>query len=318
MDRGEVATHRLRRKVLAMDACNLKAAVEDLAAAVVVAEPEDRESLTGLARLVGAVETLVHRPGLPESAAAGGRDLVCAARGFLEHPAIESLSRLGEAVDGLQKEIRRCHKERGQNACSLDVPAENGAGVASPTALPNQALPASKVRDPDTIALIGEFLSESDESLVRGDQILMTVERDGATGEAINGLFRVFHTIKGVAGFLELFDIQSLAHTTESLLNGCREGLYPLVGKRLDLVFDATAMMRKILGDLRVAVEGSREFSTQEDVTGLVERLKAALEVESDSGAKMADETPAPASLPEDVQPSSPAPLRAESRPEAG
>jgi two-component system chemotaxis sensor kinase CheA len=114
---------------------------------------------------------------------------------------------------------------------------------AQPAAVP---LPLPKQRDADTIALIGEFLSEGEEGLSRADQILMTIEDTAASADSINGLFRVFHTIKGVAGFLELFDIQSLAHTTESLLNGCREGTYPLVGARLDLVFDATAMMRKI------------------------------------------------------------------------
>jgi two-component system chemotaxis sensor kinase CheA len=127
----------------------------------------------------------------------------------------------------------------------------------------------------------------------------------------------VFHTIKGVAGFLELFEIQSLAHTTESLLNGCREGLYPLVGVRLDLVFDATAMMRKILADLRVAVETSREFATRENIAGLVARLKEALEPTADGGSVKAAERQEMESRPEDVHIHGPAPPRPEAREEA-
>ena len=300
-----------------MDACRLKAAVEELAAAAVAAEPDDRECLAGLARLVDQVEALANKSGVPESATEGTRDLVCVARDLLGRPEAEGLSRLGEAVDNLQKEIHRCHKQRGQDVCGLDVPGEDSVAGGPQGTSPSQPLPASKVRDPDTIALIGEFLSESDESLARADQILMTVERDGANAEAINGLFRVFHTIKGVAGFLELFDIQSLAHTTESLLNGCREGLYSLVGDRLDLVFDATAMMRKILGDLRAAVEGSREFSTQENVSGLVAQLKSAIEVKSDGGARKAAEREEMVTRAEDLHIPGPEPPRAEVRTEA-
>lgn len=299
-----------------MDACRLKSEVEDLAAAIIVAEVDDRECVAGISRLVAALDALLKDAEIPETAAEGARDLICVARDFIERPEAESLARLGEAVDGLQKEIHRCHKQREDAPCGLETGTSEVAresGQVPPVAQPE---PAGKVRDPDTIALIGEFLSESEESLGRADQILMTMERDGATSESINGLFRVFHTIKGVAGFLELFEIQSLAHTTESLLNGCREGLYTLVGQRLDLVFDATAMMRKILGDLRAAVESSREFFTQENVADLVARLKEALEVTADGGAKKAAERDAMDSRPEDVDIPGPEPPRPEVRTE--
>lgn len=297
-----------------MDACRLKSTIEDLAAAVIMAELDDRECLAALARRISQIDALTKQPGLPQTTTEVVADLLCVGRDLGEQPTAEGLSRLSEAVDNLQKEIHRCHKQRGNEVCGLDAPSEPAA--TEPEARPGQPLPAGKVRDPDTIALIGEFLSESDEGLGRADQILMTVERDGATAEAINGLFRVFHTIKGVAGFLELFDIQSLAHTTESLLNGCREGLYSLVGERLDLVFDATAMMRKIFADLRVAVETSREFCTQENVAGLVARLKRAIEVAADGGAKKAAERQEMDSRPEDVHIPGPAPPPAEVRTE--
>jgi len=295
-----------------VDACRLKSAVETLAAAIVAAEPDDRASLAGLAKPVSDIETLAQEAGLPEAVAESAQDLVCVARDLLERPERAGLARAGEAIESLQKEIRRCHKKRGKDVCALEVPAPQPMAHAPERPAPTVALPSAKTRDPDTIALIGEFLSESDESLARADQILMTLEREGATAESINGLFRVFHTIKGVAGFLELFEIQSLAHTTESLLNGCREGLFSLVGDRLDLVFDATAMMRKILNDLRAAVESSREFSTQENVADLVARLKEALAANADGGAKKAAERQEMVERGEDVHVPGPEPPRAE------
>jgi two-component system, chemotaxis family, sensor kinase CheA len=304
------------RKGLAMDACRLKSAVENLAAAVIVVEVDDRAGLAGLARLLAPIDGLLSQPDLPETAVESAQDLLCVVRDFVEHPEVDALSRLTEAIDSLQKEIHRCHKQRGEDPCGLEIAFEEVGAEGAPQIPAGQPVVVGKVRDPDTIALIGEFLSESEESLGRADQILMTVERDGATAESINGLFRVFHTIKGVAGFLELFDIQSLAHTTESLLNGCREGLYALVGERLDLVFDATAMMRKILGDLRVAVESSREFFTHENVAGLVARLKQALEVAADGGAKKAAQRETTDPRPEDVAIPGPEPPPVEVRSE--
>jgi chemotaxis protein histidine kinase CheA len=118
-------------------------------------------------------------------------------------------------------------------------------------------------RDAETIALFGEFLREGEESLARVDRMLMTIERDHASAETINDLFRVFHTIKGTAGFLELTDISSLAHTTETMLNRCREGALAFAGTPLNLVFDATSLMRSMLNDLRASIEQHHQLARQ-------------------------------------------------------
>jgi two-component system, chemotaxis family, sensor kinase CheA len=148
-------------------------------------------------------------------------------------------------------------------------------------------------RDKETVDLIGEFLSESEEGLARADQVLMNVETGEPGTEAVNGLFRVFHTVKGVAGFLDLAAITTLAHTTETMLNRCREGTLKLVGKRLDVVFDATAMVRRMLAELRTAVQESVEFTTREDLEGLLQRLRA---LTQDGTPTVADASPPPLS----------------------
>ena len=106
----------------------------------------------------------------------------------------------------------------------------------------------------------------------------MNVEHGGASAEAVNGLFRVFHTVKGVAGFLELTEITTLAHTTETMLNRCREGTLKLADERLDVVFDATAMVRRMLAELRAAVQDSVQFATRENLEGLLQRLRVLTE----------------------------------------
>jgi two-component system, chemotaxis family, sensor kinase CheA len=188
---------------------------------------------------------------------------------------------------------------------SQDPPAA-ATVIAEDTSSDSQAPvepPARVNRDEETIGLLGEFMSESDEGLNRADQILMGAEHAEANTEAVNGLFRVFHTIKGVAGFLELTEITTLAHTTETMLNRCREGTLKLAEERLDLVFDATAMARRMLTELRAAVQDNVQFRTQEKLEDLLRRLRQ----ETESSPASAESVPAPAHAPTPAAPATPA-----------
>ena len=70
------------------------------------------------------------------------------------------------------------------------------------------------VRDPETLAMIGDFLNESEEGLAVADETLLAIETEGGNSERINALFRVFHTVKGVAGFLGSLAISPIWPTT--------------------------------------------------------------------------------------------------------
>ena len=142
-----------------------------------------------------------------------------------------------------------------------------------------RARPPERVeRDADTVSLFGDFLQESGDGLSRADQILMAVEEQGANAEHVNSLFRVFHTIKGTAGFLDLADVVELAHTTETMLNRCRQGELKLEGEPTDLCLEATAVMRAMLDAVKVSVEQSLPFSRAADLSGLLGRIQAATE----------------------------------------
>jgi two-component system chemotaxis sensor kinase CheA len=133
-------------------------------------------------------------------------------------------------------------------------------------------------RDAETVGLFGEFLTESADGIGRVDEILMNVERAGADKDSVNSLFRVFHTIKGTAGFLELTHVVELAHTTETMLNRCREGALALEGAVVDVVFEATAAMRTMLEGIRAAIERSTPFPRPGDLSALLGRIQAATE----------------------------------------
>jgi two-component system chemotaxis sensor kinase CheA len=142
-----------------------------------------------------------------------------------------------------------------------------------PEASPAAGAGEKVLRDAETVGLFGEFLTESAEGLNRVDQSLIQVERDGANADTVNGLFRVFHTIKGTAGFLELTEVVELAHDTETMLNHCRENALRLEGGVIDLVFDATSAMREMLEAVRVAIEGGTAVPARPGLEELLARI---------------------------------------------
>ncbi len=131
-------------------------------------------------------------------------------------------------------------------------------------------------RDAETIDLIGDFIEESTEALTRADELLLAIEKGGPDPAKVHALFRVFHTIKGVAGFLELPEIVSLSHATEGLLNLAREKQIDLDGEAFDVVFDATALLRRQLDELHRVVDASLAVPIDPEVAALAERIDRA------------------------------------------
>ncbi|MBN2799448.1 MAG: Hpt domain-containing protein, partial [Deltaproteobacteria bacterium] len=134
-------------------------------------------------------------------------------------------------------------------------PRVSPAGGATPAP---DATQGPDAWDEDMLDLVGDFLQECKDGLAQADELLLEASRRQAEAEEINALFRVFHTIKGTSSFLNLQDVTQVAHTTESMLNRVREGTLELTGAILDGAFDATALLRTLIDEVRVAAEGQR------------------------------------------------------------
>ncbi len=124
--------------------------------------------------------------------------------------------------------------------------------------------------------LIGEFIIEASEHLETADLQLLTLETDTENESAINAIFRAFHTIKGVSGFLDLHEIGALAHEAENLLDQARKKVFVLEGARIDLVFDAVDMLKQGIGRIKYALENNDLLAPTPGLLHLSQRLKAA------------------------------------------
>lgn len=149
--------------------------------------------------------------------------------------------------------------------------AEDAEPPAEPAASPAPE-PQPLTGDPE---LTGEFIAEANEHLDNADGYLLTIESNPDDQDAINALFRAFHTIKGVSGFLDLADIQHLAHQTENLLDAARQGEFRLEGPRLDVVFDATDVMKQLIADVAEALASGGNLPRHPRQQELIGRLDA-------------------------------------------
>jgi len=95
--------------------------------------------------------------------------------------------------------------------------------------------------------LVQEFLNEGREHLASAETNLLTLEREPHNIEALNSVFRSFHTIKGLAGFLGATAIHDLAHETENLLDMARSGSLHLSGEIVDLILRSADELGKCL-----------------------------------------------------------------------
>ncbi len=148
--------------------------------------------------------------------------------------------------------------------------------------------------------LLSDFLMEAGEMLSDVDSKLMELEKHPADSKLLNEIFRGFHTIKGGAGFLNATELVTLCHITENLFDKLRNGELKLTAELMDVIFAATAEVRKMFGALQQSVQP--DAAPDE----IMENLKAAL---SGKAVSSSARKPRPAPVPSvaAVAPSAPA-----------
>ena len=110
----------------------------------------------------------------------------------------------------------------------------------------------SPAQDPE---LVSDFIVESREHLAAMEGLLFTLERDPKDSEALNAVFRSFHTIKGLAGFLELWEVQSLSHEVETVLDRARNSEWTITGSAIDVILQSADYLNRWLGHLEALLQ---------------------------------------------------------------
>ena len=91
----------------------------------------------------------------------------------------------------------------------------------------------------DTSAFHAIFFEEADEHLSAVEGLLLALDPAAPDTEALNGIFRAVHSIKGSAGMLGFTEIVSLTHVFENLLDLLRKGEHALSRREVDAMLRA-------------------------------------------------------------------------------
>ena len=97
---------------------------------------------------------------------------------------------------------------------------------------------------------LSDFVCEAREHLSSAEQALLDLEDQLDDLELINTVFRAFHTIKGVAGFMNLTPVIELAHRAEHLLDRARSGDFKLNSDLVDLLLKSGDLLGNLIGSL--------------------------------------------------------------------
>lgn len=172
--------------------------------------------------------------------------------------------------------------------------------IESEAAPPASADPLALAADPE---LMHDFIMEAREHLDRADVELLTLEKSPDDKEAINSVFRGFHTIKGLAGFLELDEIRAVAHESESLLDLIRQSQLRFSPAVADVVLSAADFLRAWLTRVERMVRG-QALNTPPDSAPLVASIRAV--AKGETVVVMRASAPVQASQPEETKPEKP------------
>lgn len=141
-----------------------------------------------------------------------------------------------------------------------------------------EATPQAAMQDTETIqiqdeSLTRDFIAEGLEYIEEIEINILNLENEPENKDFINAIFRPFHSIKGVASFLNLEKIRSLAHNLESLLDKARNGEISVTPALIDVVLDGADALKTLIGQLRDVLEGKPAAKLDLDIPALTVRI---------------------------------------------
>ena len=227
----------------------LRRQIEDMALQLVVGDSQDTASASAWMQVLEKIAAVAARERAESviSAAAALGETLRAVSPAGDPCVVYSI--LQEGVANLQK--------------ALEAPAQQA---------PSQEM--SIAQDPE---LMADFIIESREHLVNIESQVLTLEREPFDNEALNAVFRGFHTIKGLAGFLELWEVQKLAHEVETVLDRARNSQWTINPAGIDVILASADYLRRWLAHMDAVLhhEASEAPARDESLLGSIARLSS-------------------------------------------
>lgn len=140
-----------------------------------------------------------------------------------------------------------------------------------------QSITSNTIRSLETedMEILADFILESRENLESIELNLIDLEENPDDKEIINAIFRPFHTLKGISGFLDLRKINVLSHATENLLDSARTGKCVIDNLITDVILQSVDVLKKLIDSVEI---GLKEGVTADDHEIDIEALATKIE----------------------------------------
>lgn len=124
----------------------------------------------------------------------------------------------------------------------------------------------------DTSQYMSMFLEESLDNLQTLNESLLDLEQNPEDTDKVNEIFRVAHTIKGMAATMGFTDIAELTHKMEDVLAEFRAGELKVTQDVVTVLFDCLDTLEKMVDNVQ---EGSDESVDIDEIMKSLEEIKA-------------------------------------------
>lgn len=165
---------------------------------------------------------------------------------------LRAVGAMRELVHEIQSHIQSISRGESEDASGVDrcLASSDGLVAVTPSA-PSPEAPASLTEDHIIPALDAEVLSyfvpEAEEYLDTMDRLLRTLETNASDEDTGYRLFRTAHTLKGSSYTVGFHVIGDMAHPMEDCMVAVREGRAKLSGTLLQVMAQATGLIRLLL-----------------------------------------------------------------------
>ena len=130
---------------------------------------------------------------------------------------------------------------------------------------------------------LGVFFEEAEEHLAALEHLLLTLDVAQPDAEALNGIFRAAHSIKGSSGMFGFDDLTAVTHVLETLLDKLRSGQIALQAQMIDVLLEARDVLAQLL-----AAHKSEAPDPSIAVQATVTRLQALIDQQGNGSASAA------------------------------
>lgn len=112
----------------------------------------------------------------------------------------------------------------------------------------------------DTSQYLSMFLEESSDNLQMLNESLLILENNSEDMEILNQIFRVAHTIKGMAATMGYTKMAELTHKMEDVLSKFREGQLKVTHEVVTVLFNCLDVLESMVSDITDGGDGDLEI----------------------------------------------------------